>query len=836
MARILFGKTVLSLSIVAIVSACSPQPATTDLSTDSAFATNSSANNFGTSDDATLATLFVSNPSTFARFQQTLIIPFYDLGLTAAQAQALVAQQAGENVASQLIDHNGDGSKDSLLLQLDFVAAEQKQLTISSNTERFNAQQLTKRTQAEISHKIGGEWQAEKYIGGEFKNVSELTPPPQYTDHSEWIRYEGPGIESDKVGYRIYLDWRNGFDVFGNKTGKPVLHNIGLDGYSSYHNMADWGMDLLKVGKSLGAGGFGYWDGEKVQLVSNISGHTAKVIEDGALYSALQIQYKDWQIAGKTRQLTANLAMTAGSRLVHTRLTTSEPIDNIAIGLVKLPKTTLLQGKQDIPGHSWTYLATWGEQTLTGGSDKMGMAVLFKKGTNKQITGDEHSHVAVLTPDSNELEYYFLSAWDGEPGGITTEAEFVAYLEQEIEKLTMPPRLSLKTAYSEQQKTATLTADVALDWSERLAASEMQRQTPYYAYGGWDYERQRPSKWEYTTGLQLQAYDDLLKLRPNAQWQQVLTDVIDSFITPEGDIRTYKISNYNIDSLNTGNMLLREYQRNPKPQYKQALDLLRKQLNNHPRTKEGAFWHKKIYPHQLWLDGVYMGMPFLANYSQAFEQGHAFDEVVKEFTISRAKLRDPATGLYFHAWDEARQQEWANKDTGLASQFWGRGLGWLAMALVDVLDIIPADQADLRQPLLDMTTELAAALVKVQDAQTGTWYQILDKPDATGNYLESSASSMFTYFFAKAVNKGYLDARYKDTAIKAYQGLVDEFILVHPDNSVSLVNTCQVAGLGFGRDGSYEYYMSEPVFRNDAKANGPFIMAGVQIAKLLGNN
>lgn len=820
MARIFFGKTLLSLSMAAVVSACSPQPLSK-----APGASNDNAQQ--------IATVVVANPSDFDRAEQTLRLAFTDLGLSTEQAQTLVVLDGDKNIASQLIDHSGDGVKDSLLLQFALAATERKQLRVISDSARFNSQQLSKRTQAEISHKTGGQWQGAKYIGGQFQNVTELTPPPQYTDHSEWIRYEGPGIESDKVGYRIYLDWRNGFDVFGNKTGAPVLHQVGLDGYQSYHHMADWGMDLLKVGKSLGAGGFGYWDGENVQLVSNVSGHSAKVIENGALYSALQIQYKDWQIAGKSTQLTANLAMTAGSRLVHTRLSLTEPLDNIAIGLVKLPKTTLLQGKQDIPGHSWTYLATWGEQTLTGGKDKLGMAILYKRGANKTITRDANSHVAVMQPSGTQLEYYFLSAWDGEPGGIKTEAEFVAYLEQEVEKLTLTPRLRLKTALSAQQKTAPLTAKVALDWSERLAASEMSRQTPFYAYGGWDYERQRPSKWEYTTGLQLQAYDDLLKLRPNPEWQQVLSEVIDSFITEDGDIRTYKISNYNIDSLNSGNMLLREYQRNPKPHYKQALDLLRRQLTEHPRTAEGAFWHKKIYPHQLWLDGVYMGMPFLASYSKAFEQGHAFDEVVKEFTISRDKLRDPNTGLYYHAWDEAREQHWADKDSGLASQFWGRGLGWLAMALVDVLEIIPEQQTELRQPLLEMSAELAEALVKVQDAQTGTWYQILDKPAAAGNYLESSASSMFTYFFAKGVNNGYLDARYKATASKAYQGLIDEFILVHPDNSISLVNTCQVAGLGFGRDGSYEYYMSEPVFRNDAKANGPFIMAGVQMAKLL---
>lgn len=824
MARILFGKTLLSLSMVAVFSACSPpQPTTTASTQENTAASNNSG----------VATLFVANPSVFSRDQQTLIIPFADLGLATSAAQNLVATHAGTTIASQLIDHNGDGSKDSLLLQLDLAGAEQQQLQVSNSPALFNARQLSKQTRAEISHKVGGEWQDAKYIGGSFQNVTELTPPAQYTDHSEWIRYEGPGIESDKVGYRIYLDWRNGFDVFGNKTGQPVLHQVGLDGYQSYHAMADWGMDLLKVGKSLGAGGYGYWDGAKVQLVSELSGHTAKVIEDGELYSALQIQYKDWQIAGKTLDLTANLSMTAGSRLVHTRLSLSEPLDNLAIGLVKLPDTNLLQGKLDIPGHSWTYLATYGEQTLTGGNDKLGLAILFKRGANQAISSDANSHVAVMSVAGTELEYYFLAAWDGEPGGITSEAEFVKYLEQQVEILTLTPRQRLKTALTEQQVAGTLTAETALNWSERLAQSEMTRQTPFYAYAGWDFERQRPSKWEYTTGLQLQAYDDLLQQRPNPEWQQVLTDVIDSFITDAGEIRTYKISNYNIDSLNTGNMLLREYQRDPKPQYKHALDLLRQQLTEHPRTSEGAFWHKKIYPHQLWLDGVYMGMPFLASYSKAFEQGHAFAEVVKEFTISRDKLRDAKTGLYYHAWDESREQNWADKDSGLASQFWGRGLGWLAMALVDVLEIIPEHETALRQPLLDMSAELAEALVKVQDAETGTWYQILDKPAAPGNYLESSASSMFTYFFAKGVNNGYLDGRYKTTAIKAYQGLLREFILVHPDNTISLVNTVQVAGLGYGRDGSYSYYMSEPLFRNDAKANGPFIMAGVQLAKLL---
>ena len=255
MARILFGKTLLSLSIATLISACSQQ--------------NSSPAQTDTAAQNNIATLDLSNPSDHAR-TDTVLLPYADLGIAPAQATALVAQTGGNVIPSQLIDHNGDGEKDTLLLQTELAAAASQSITISNNPALFAAQQLPKRTQAEISRKTGGQWQGEKYIGGRFENVTEVTPPPQYTDHSEWIRYEGPGIESDKVGYRIYLDWRNGFDVFGNKTGAPVLHKVGLDGYESYHHMTDWGMDLLKVGKSLGAGGYGYWDGQQVQLVSKV--------------------------------------------------------------------------------------------------------------------------------------------------------------------------------------------------------------------------------------------------------------------------------------------------------------------------------------------------------------------------------------------------------------------------------------------------------------------------------------------------------------------------------------------------------------------------------------
>jgi rhamnogalacturonyl hydrolase YesR len=314
----------------------------------------------------------------------------------------------------------------------------------------------------------------------------------------------------------------------------------------------------------------------------------------------------------------------------------------------------------------------------------------------------------------------------------------------------------------------------------------------------------------------------------------VTEKVTGSYVTDKGEIREYDEAEYNIDSINPGRNLLALYERTKQEKYKKAVDLLRRQLKKHPKTSEGAFWHKKKYPSQLWLDGVYMGMPFLARYSAMFENGKSYDEVVNEFVLSRKHLRNPDTGLYFHAWDETKKQEWAEPKTGQSKFYWGRGLGWFAMAAVDVLDVIPETDTKRRAPLLEIVKELAPALKKAQDPATGTWWQIMDKPDAPGNYRESTSSAMFTYFFAKAVRKGYLDVSYRPVAVASFDGLVKEFVTVHADGKISMTNQCLVGGLGFGRDGSYAYYMSEPVAENDPKGNGPFILAGIEVYRVLG--
>ncbi len=765
-----------------------------------------------------VAHLEVSNPSAFARPDTLVSLSLNELGVTAGPLQVWEGDAARP---TQLMDDDGDDRHDRLVFLADLDEAATHSYLINRQ-EAGGAQ--SPRTHAEVSIKEGGEWQEETYVGGTFKNVSHVTPPPQYTDHSEYIRYEGPGIESDLVGYRFYLDWRNGFDIFGKKTSEMVLQTVGLDGYESYHDMADWGADILKVGQSLGMGGYGYWDGTKTELVSDVAERSTTIRSDGPIHSALEIDYTAWNTGAATVDLKATLSMQAGSPMVDVTLATSAPLDNLAIGIVAHPGTELMMGDLDITGQAWSYMATFGAQTLF--EDDLGMVVLFRKIDFVSQTRDESSHVLVMQPRGTELSYAFGALWSGRESGVQTRAELEAFLSAEVDRRTLSPRLRLKTEASRSAGALEPT-----EISTRLAESEMERRSESLSYGGWDAVRSQPSTWTYTTGLLMQAMDDLSEAVGDPRFADFARRTIDSYIAEDGSISTYEADEYNIDHINSGKMVQRLFARHGDPEYRRAIDALAAQLTDHPRTSEGAFWHKQRYPHQLWLDGVYMGMPFLAGVGVMEGDDHKVEEAVLEFSIARSHLRDPQTGLYFHAWDEAKQQNWADPETGRSRYVWARGLGWYAMALVDILDVIPPEDTDLRAPLLAIIPELADSLVQTQDA-TGVWFQIMDMPDEPGNYREASASAMFTYFLAKAINMGYLPDSFKPAAEEAYAGLVTEFVSVFADGSFHLTNNCEVGGLGYGRDGSYRYYMSERVVKNDPKGLGPAIMAGLQVSEL----
>lgn len=805
-----------------------------------------------------VATIEATNPTKTPRKQEPLYFSFTELGLTLddARTKHLVAVQDGKILPSQLIDTNMDSKPDTFLVVPDFAPAQTLKFNVVSDSS-IKVPVLKKQTQAEISIKEGGQWNGKVYENfTHFKNVQSFTPPPQYTDHSYFIRYEGPGIESDKTAYRVYLDWRNGFDIFGKKTPEMVLQNVGQKDYEEYHHDAPWGQDILKVGKTLGTGGYGFWNGKSVGLVSNVKTWNATIVENGALYSAFNIKYNQWEVNNHIFDLSSQLSMNAGSRLVHTRLKVTEhepPSDeidprarvnkdlpNIAIGVVKHPNTKLLLGSDNISGSAWTYAASWGKQSLSSPDSYLGMAVIFRKGDREKQTEDSGSYVSVMNTNGGDLDYYFVAVWDQEINAIKTEAEFKAYLDSEVERLTKETRIKVESTLSAAAKAKPITAETALEWSKGLADSELTRKTLSYHAKGWDEYRKRPTVFEYdVVGMQIGALQKLNQISPDTRYSDALEKVSGSYIKNDGTIIGFNADLFSIDRTKPGEMIILLEQKTKEAKYRKAVDLLRANLKRHPRTSEGAFWHRIIYPNQLWLDGVYMGMPFLAQYAATYETGkqqhESFKEAVHEFVIARDHLRNPKTGLYYHAWDESKKADWADKTTGRASQYWSRGMGWYAMALVDVLDFLPPSETQLRKTLIDIVNELAADILRYQDPATSTWWQITDRPGDIGNYRESTATAMFSYFLTKAVNQGYLPSSYKEAAIKTYTGLINEFASVEADGKISMNNQCLVAGLGVGRDGSYDYYMTEPITSNDAKGNTPFILAGLEMHRLLKN-
>ena len=370
-----------------------------------------------------------------------------------------------------------------------------------------------------------------------------------------------------------------------------------------------------------------------------------------------------------------------------------------------------------------------------------------------------------------------------------------------------------------------------LNWSERMMLSEMKRFPE-----AWMLDFFKTPKWSYPNGLVLKGAEELYKKNGKKEYFDYIKGYAEEMVNADGSIKTYKIKNYNIDMLNSGNVLLYLYSVDKQDKYLKALQLLRSQLNDHPRTSEGGFWHKQIYPHQMWLDGLYMGEPFYANYTQMFDKGDsankAYDDIVNQFDLIQKHLKDPKTGLLYHGWDESKEQAWADKQTGLSPNFWGRAMGWYGMAIVDVLDFLPQNHPG-RARLISYLNSYSEALVKVQDSKTGLWYQVLDKGGEKGNYLEASASSMFVYTFAKGARKGYLPTSYKTIAKKGYDGIIKNLISVEKDGTVNLNQNCAVAGLGGTpyRSGTYEYYVNEEIRSNDPKGTGPFILASLELEK-----
>ncbi len=396
-------------------------------------------------------------------------------------------------------------------------------------------------------------------------------------------------------------------------------------------------------------------------------------------------------------------------------------------------------------------------------------------------------------------------------------------------------------------------------YSEWLTYSEMKRVPKSFLL---DFSTK--PKWSYVMGIELEGMLDTYLRYGGEDIRKYCQEYTDTMINEKGDIRGYNILDYNLDNIRTGHFVTRMYMKWPEQKNLLAMQTMMKQLKDQPRTiADKVYWHKAIYAYQVWLDGIFMGLPFrtltapITATKKELKKGAVtkiYDDAVNQLKITYNRTLDPKTGLNRHAYDETRNTFWADKETGLSQHCWGRAQGWYTMALIEVLDALPEDYAR-RSEVIDLLVKDFDAILKWQDKTTGVWYQVMDAPGQEGNYLESTCTAMFTYALLKAYRKGYVGEKYRDAGIKAYKGIIKNFIKIHPDKTISLTNCCAVAGLGPAatpevqaamkkinpkgsvkenkrRDGSYQYYLSEPIRDNDAKGVGPFIWASLEMEML----
>ncbi len=390
------------------------------------------------------------------------------------------------------------------------------------------------------------------------------------------------------------------------------------------------------------------------------------------------------------------------------------------------------------------------------------------------------------------------------------------------------------------------------NYSEWLTHSEIERVPHPYNL---DFSPKKP-RWSYVMGIEMEGMlDTYLYYKDgkgtykhgdaNANNERIINYLKEypaKMIDERGNIIGYKYEDFNLDNVRTAKFILRMQDLFPTKGNELALKTLFKQLQNQPRTKEGVFWHKAIYANQVWLDGIFMGLPFYCQYAaqnmKARKAKKIWDDAVDQMKKTDLRTYDEKTQLWKHAWDETHKQFWADKENGKSQHTWARALGWYVMAMTECLDAMPESYAR-RGEVIDLLNKAMASIVKYQDKQTGVWYDVMDVKDPR-NYLESTASSMFAYVLLKGYRKGYLGEQYRDAGVKAYDGIIKQFIKVNPDKTISLTKCCAVSGLGPGpgpyvekpnykRDGSFDYYINEPIRDNDAKGIGPFIWASLEM-------
>jgi len=349
----------------------------------------------------------------------------------------------------------------------------------------------------------------------------------------------------------------------------------------------------------------------------------------------------------------------------------------------------------------------------------------------------------------------------------------------------------------------------------------------------WNIEKIKQGKkpsWNYIDGCMIKAILELYHIRKDPKYLEFADHFIDYFVKEDGSIDSYRPEEYNLDNVNAGKTLFDLYNLTGKEKYRKAIDTVYSQLKGQPRTSTGNFWHKMIYPNQVWLDGLYMAQPFYMQYELTYNDGKNCQDSYNQFMNVYGLMRDLRNGLYYHAYDDSRESFWCDPVTGLSDNFWLRAMGWYAMALIDTAEIMPDSLKEEKENLLKNYRELIDAMLPYQDKESGMWYQVVNRGGISPNYLETSGSAIFAYAIMKSVRLGFLDPSYFAYGKKAFDGICRTY-LSEKDGELQLGGICLVAGLGNKemREGTFEYYMREPVVMNDAKGVAPLILAYVEI-------
>lgn len=733
--------------------------------------------------------LTAENPLAEARGPETISVKLAEL-LRIVPAleptKLVVVDLAGHEQLSQLVDSNGDESPDELVFQSSFGAGEAKSFRVQAG-ERKAAQVA--------DYKVYGRFVRE--------------------------RHDDFAFENDRVAHRMYgpdlETWKkepltsSGIDVWAKRTRKLVINDWYLT--DDYHRDNGDGADLYSVNKARGCGGLGVWEAGKLWVSRNFI--KTRVLANGPLRLIFELEYAPYEVGASKVAETKRITVDAGRNInrfeSHFKVESGARPLAAGIGIAKHAGGTASFDKALGLLHSW--------EPLKSDGGNVGCAVLAPA---ESVDGQQQTELDTLliaaVPPNGPLAYYVGFGWD-KSGDFADEPAWTKYAEGFARALKAPLRVSLSSAAARSPEPAAAKDN----WGSRTCDWLMQ-----------GHPQGLGDTWEYDNGLMLRGCEQLGLKQGDARYLDYVKKSVDRLVRADGSIKGYKLEDYTLDNINSGKLLFallaRATDAKERERYTKALQLLRSQLKNQPRTSDGGFWHKKIYPSQMWLDGLYMAAPFMAQYAATFNESALYDDAVKQVVLMEQHLRDAKTGLLYHGWDESKQQRWASSVSGTSPEFWGRSLGWYAMGLVDLLDYLPEKHAK-RAEVLGVLQRLATALAAVQDKQRGVWWQVLDKPAAARNYREASATAMFSYALAKAVRRGWLDsAKFGPVAERAYAGLLKEFVSTDAQGNVELRGVCKVAGLGGNpyRDGSYEYYVSTDIASNDPKGLGAFILASVE--------